>query len=262
MIYITVKLLAELNLPLDKIEQLLHQVQQQTESIAHSCSGSDGRHVCRSGDDSPRASDLLQLFERQMRDFKMIRQDQARASSRDSATPDGKSPESLKHLDLPASHPHLKRKRCNSGGRFEWGRRILDSALFDITDEQSPAELLDAIVDKYFSQVHPWLPMLHEIRFRQTLSEQVYSANIEVILHAMVVSAVRFVRCSDTLPNHSHIPQWTKSSREWVMLNALNSLSVENLQALSIIAFDDVGAQYSEVMYELSNKSRLDKARQ
>jgi len=126
----------------------------------------------------------------------------------------------------------------------------LDSALYDITDKPPPTDLLDAIIDKYFSQVHPWLPILHETRFRQALSEQVYSTNIEVILHAMIVSAVRFVEYSDIIPSHSYISQLTKISRDWVMLNALNSLSVENLQALSIIAFDDVGTQFMKRIVE------------
>jgi hypothetical protein len=57
-----------------------------------------------------------------------------------------------------------------------------------------------------------------------------------------VVAGLRFVD-SDIKLDAKDITQLTQTSREWVILNAINGLSVENLQALTIIAFDDVSLQ-------------------
>jgi hypothetical protein len=102
-----------------------------------------------------------------------------------------------------------------------------------------PGALLEAVIDAYFSQVHPWIPMLHEASFRQRLSDEEHESKLEVILHAMVVAALRFVDTDITI-QESYMLQLAKQSRDWVMLNGMNSLSVENLQGLTIVAFDDV----------------------
>ncbi|RDW68680.1 hypothetical protein BP5796_09337 [Coleophoma crateriformis] len=140
-----------------------------------------------------------------------------------------------------APNPQTKRKRLNPEGRFDWGDLVLDLKMPGITDGLPLTELLDAIINSYFSHVHPWLPMLHELIFRQQVLEQVYRPNLEVILHAMVVAAARFIKRRDIPQSFNYISQLIEKSRDWVMLHALNSLSVENLQALLIIAFDDIG---------------------
>jgi hypothetical protein len=110
-----------------------------------------------------------------------------------------------------------------------------------LADSISTEQLLDSVVENYFSQIHPWLPMLHENNFRQQFSEQTYATHLEVILHAMVVAAVKFAIPPNTTPASLNcILQLTKRSRDWVMVQTLNSLSVENLQALLIISFSDV----------------------
>lgn len=222
---------------LDRVEQLLQQLQEQTESAQSS--GYAPSPGWRNGDDHrPReASELLQLFEREMRDFKMTNDRRAAASSQGSAQPDGETVEGRRRsVEFSARH-QAKRRRLISEGKFNWGELILSS---DALDKQSPAYLLDGVVDNYFSQVHPWLPMLHENSFRQKLTEQVYDEHLEVVLHAMVVTAMRLVIRPDTTADLRRISKLTKRSRDWVLLYAFGSLSVENLQALLIIAFDDV----------------------
>lgn len=152
-----------------------------------------------------------------------------------------------------------KRRRLMSEGNFNWGELVLCS---DALDKQSSAHLLDGVVDNYFSQVHPWLPMLHENCFRQKLEEQVYDEHLEVILHAMVVTAMRLVMRPDTPASLRRTSKLTKRSRDWVLLHAFGSLSVENLQALLIIAFDDVCLKKPEYVLIISNENRLEEARQ
>lgn len=83
--------------------------------------------------------------------------------------------------------------------------------------------------------------MLHEIKFRQRLTDPNQQSQVAVILHAMVVSSLRFVDTGVTLDVRD-ILRLTEKSRNWVILNAMDSLSVESLQGLIIVAFDDVGS--------------------
>ncbi|OBT74496.1 hypothetical protein VF21_06913 [Pseudogymnoascus sp. 05NY08] len=228
-----------LNRRVDRVEQLLQQLQQHTESAQSS--GYAPSPAWRNGDDHrPReASELLQLFEREMREFKMMNNRRTAASSQGSAQPEGQPVEGSKRSAAEFSPRHqAKRRRMISKGNFNWGELVLCS---DSLDKQSSAYLLDGVLDNYFSQVHPWLPMLHENSFRQQLAQQVYDENIEAILHAMVVAAVRLVIRPDTPASIRRTLKLTKRSRDWVLLHAFGSLSVENLQALLIIAFDYVG---------------------
>ncbi|KFZ07757.1 hypothetical protein V502_09783 [Pseudogymnoascus sp. VKM F-4520 (FW-2644)] len=220
------------------VEQLLQQLQEQTESAQSS--GYAPSPAWRNGDDRrPReASELLQLFEREMREFKIMNNRRAADSSQGSAQPECEPIEGLKRSAEFSPRHQAKRRRLISEGNFNWGELILYS---DALDKQSSAYLLDGVVDNYFTQVHPWLPMLHETNFRHQLAEQVYDEYLEVILHAMVVAAVRLVIRPDTPASFKRTSKLTKRSRDWVLLYAFASLSVENLQALLIIAFDDIG---------------------
>ncbi|PVH87770.1 hypothetical protein DL98DRAFT_556635 [Cadophora sp. DSE1049] len=125
----------------------------------------------------------------------------------------------------PKEKPGLK------GGAVENLNRRVDA---------SSMNLLQSVVNSYFSQFHPWIPMIHESTFRQKLSAQSYQADLEVILRAMIVAVVRFAHISEYV-TEKKIFEITKACRDWVVLYAMNSLSVENLQALTMIAFDDIG---------------------
>ena len=244
---------------LDRVEQLLQQLQEQTESAQSS--GYAPSPAWRNGDDRrPReASELLQLFEREMREFKIMNNRRAADSSQGSAQPEGEPIEELKRSAEFSPRHQAKRRRLISEGNFNWGELVMYS---DALDKQSSVYLLDGVVDNYFSQVHPWLPMLHETNFRQQLAEQVYDEHLEVILHAMVVAAVRLVIRPDTPASFKRTSKLTKRSRDWVLLYAFGSLSVENLQALLIIAFDDVCLNNPKSVLIVANESRSEEARQ
>jgi len=132
-----------------------------------------------------------------------------------------------------------KRRRLDSSGLFNWGAYLLGDSLFNDGEELLASNILQSIVNSYFSQLHPWIPMIHESSFRRKLSESVWRADLEVILRAMIVSAIRFGSGSKNVDD-ARILEATKTSRDRVILHAINSLSVESLQALTIIAFDDV----------------------
>lgn len=105
-----------------------------------------------------------------------------------------------------------------------------------------PLESIEAIVTLYFSHVHPWIPMLNQDRFRNRLRYPAEMQRLDVILHAMYVSVHRYLpeNAEEGLPNVSY-PAWPISSlRRWVVTTAMDNLSIQGLQALIIIAFDDV----------------------
>jgi len=65
-------------------------------------------------------------------------------------------------------------------------------------------------------------------------------SSLVVILHAMVVAAIRYGYSDDSITSQAEAESRGKTSRSIVVLTAMDDLSVENLQALIIIAFDDV----------------------
>jgi hypothetical protein len=61
-----------------------------------------------------------------------------------------------------------------------------------------------------------------------------------IVLHAMVVASTRFVNADSYGLADEEVLSMVQRSRSTVVLNAMDDLSVENLQALVIVAFDDV----------------------
>lgn len=104
---------------------------------------------------------------------------------------------------------------------------------------------LDGLLHAYFSHVQPWIPMVHEATFRERIQTAHGRQSQAVILQAMIVAALRYVRTStdDPLPR-SYVAAETEQSRRHVILHAMDFLSMENLQALIIIAHTDVRLQY------------------
>ncbi|KAH8660608.1 fungal-specific transcription factor domain-containing protein [Xylariales sp. PMI_506] len=102
--------------------------------------------------------------------------------------------------------------------------------------------LLGDIVDAYFTKLQPWIPILHETNLRKRINDASELPRLVLILHAMVVSAIRFAQPETHGLSPAEVYARTQRSRSIVVLNAMNELSVENLQALVIIAFDDIGS--------------------
>jgi hypothetical protein len=101
-----------------------------------------------------------------------------------------------------------------------------------------PGNLVNAVLDAYFSAVHPFIPMIHEMLFRSRLRDPAEKPKLTVLIHAMIVCALRYVAnerlARDWLEMY---PNALKTSRELVVLFAMNEMSVENLQALLLVAF-------------------------
>ena len=81
----------------------------------------------------------------------------------------------------------LSRKRKRQAQDYESLSESWD--LSDYTDTLSalpPQRTLDAILDTYFKVIHPWVPLIHEGRFRARLEDSHKRLKYCVVLHALV----------------------------------------------------------------------------
>lgn len=106
-------------------------------------------------------------------------------------------------------------------------------------DSPVPDDLTESLITVYFSRIHPWIPMLHVIRFRADFKNPALRPKLATILLAITSICARF---SDDprLGNSEQKAALAKAYRRRVILLSMESFSVENLQAMIIIAFDMV----------------------
>lgn len=110
--------------------------------------------------------------------------------------------------------------------------------------------LLEAVVEAHFQTVHHWIPILHETRFRAKFKDPAQRQKLTVLLHALLSAGIKYVDCTAFGMSIQDVTRQIRISRSTVMENAMESLSIENTQALVIIAFDYVGDIYSLVPRE------------
>jgi hypothetical protein len=84
--------------------------------------------------------------------------------------------------------------------------------------------------------------MLHHSRLQRRMRLQPGDPALHLILHAVVVAAIRFVPMDGT-QSAGWISQVTKASRDFVVLNAPGDLCVSSIEALIIVAYDEVSTR-------------------
>ncbi|KAH8201601.1 hypothetical protein TruAng_004207 [Truncatella angustata] len=134
-----------------------------------------------------------------------------------------------------------KRRRVDSCGN---PNIRLEHPLEDITDSFAalpPPQLVEHVVDAYFTTFQPWIPIIHETHFRRRLQDRQKATRLVIILHAMIVAAMRFVDPNVLIMPRNEIEAWVRRSRNVVVVEGMELLSLESLQALIIIAFNDIG---------------------
>ncbi|CAL5866970.1 uncharacterized protein PFLUO_LOCUS1182 [Penicillium psychrofluorescens] len=134
---------------------------------------------------------------------------------------------------MAASYQASRKRRCPEPDR----RECSTSAA-----QLPPDKLVNVILDAYFSVVHPFIPIIHEMLFRSRLRDPTERPKLIVVVHAMMVCALRYV-ANERLSREwlEQYPDALKRSREFVVLSGMDGLSVENLQALIIVAFVHIG---------------------
>ncbi|KAH6675845.1 fungal-specific transcription factor domain-containing protein [Halenospora varia] len=135
--------------------------------------------------------------------------------------------------------PSRKRKR---GGCETNASTILNVPEEDnISSSLPPKHVLDVIIPKYFQTLHHWIPFLHEAHFNNRLASHDERQQLVVVLHAIVAAALRLVSFSDVGMSLQDVELQINRSRQAVLLTAMDCPTIENLQALTIIAFDHIG---------------------
>lgn len=127
-------------------------------------------------------------------------------------------------------------------------RRRLEKTLdtsspFEEAPSLPGADTLELILAAYFTHVHPWIPMIHQRRFFDRLADKNHRDRLVIIIHSMVLAAAKFV------PDAAKYVR--AHTRSWVIRSAMDSLSLENLQALIILAFNDFGDGNAEKTWSI-----------
>lgn len=136
-----------------------------------------------------------------------------------------------------ASNSGHKRRRTNDIDLGSWSED-------DESPLPPPLHLLDLIVDIHFRTVHHWVPILHEARFLAKLADSDERSRLAVLLHSLVAVSIKYLDVDKVELNHIDVERQIKLSRKVVMLHAMQSVSVENMQALIFLAFDYVSCPF------------------
>jgi hypothetical protein len=139
-------------------------------------------------------------------------------------------------------HPR-KRRRVDSCGNPNIEVAVPLEDLDSPAASLPPPEVMEEVISVYFQVIQPWIPILHETQFRRRIHDPTDLPLLVVVLHAMVVATLRFVNLKGQTLSEADLTAQTTRSRSIVLLTALDRLSVENLQGLVIIAFNDVSTR-------------------
>ncbi|KAL4938986.1 fungal-specific transcription factor domain-containing protein [Aspergillus oleicola] len=101
------------------------------------------------------------------------------------------------------------------------------------------SDLMGRLVDFYFDNIHHWIPILHIHRFRQQTQSCEGRSRAVYILYAIIAACIRFIQ-DPCLADEEQKSAVAEKCRQEVVLHSMESFSVENLQALVIIAFDTI----------------------
>ncbi|KAJ0416895.1 fungal-specific transcription factor domain-containing protein [Aspergillus carlsbadensis] len=150
-------------------------------------------------------------------------------------------------------HVAAARKDTSGGDGDEEAARPVKRQRVDISVASSPeqgpngmsaAEIIDSdlltqLVEFYFQNIHHWIPILHVRRFRHQIQSREGRDSAIYILYALIAVCIRFVN-DPRIPDEDRKARVAESCRQKVVLCSMESFSVENLQALVIIAFDTI----------------------
>ncbi|KAJ5741070.1 hypothetical protein N7493_000942 [Penicillium malachiteum] len=165
-------------------------------------------------------------------------------------TPIPASPEEFCHDKMrapdhksPTSEPVRKRRGYErvETGSHAIGHHGQRDVVVQLKAGHLPFNLVEECVTLFFSGVYWWIPILHLGRFKIAIQHWPRQKDLKVVTYAIVVASLRFLDCERFKFSASEVEEIISSLRDYILLAAMNSLSVENLQALSILAFMDIG---------------------
>ncbi|VUC33081.1 unnamed protein product [Clonostachys rosea] len=111
----------------------------------------------------------------------------------------------------------------------------------DLTDDHLTHDLVDEAVHLYFAKVFYWIPLIHRSRFKDQIKLPQGRKRLSVVIDAILVATLRFVDRHRHSLSEEDVIRLTTEKRKSVLIAAMDDLSIENLQALVILAFTDIG---------------------
>ncbi|KAG5791511.1 hypothetical protein H9Q69_009452 [Fusarium xylarioides] len=99
---------------------------------------------------------------------------------------------------------------------------------------------LDKLVEAHFDNVQPWIPMVIMRGFHDRLQTET-EQRMTIVLEAMMIASLRYFEINGNPLDNTFIDSETSRLRKNVMVNAMEGLKTENLQALIMIAFTEIG---------------------
>ena len=142
--------------------------------------------------------------------------------------------------DFTSTAPERRKRRRTEGTAFS------DSTVHELRPICLPSmQALEPVINAYFTHVHPIIPMIHEGRFRQRLGNPGTIRQLESILLAMGIAAEKYLDEDNGDHSAEVVTEDQERLRKWVVASAMETMSLESLQALVIIAWTDVSADLS-----------------
>ncbi|KAL5603317.1 hypothetical protein FOBRF1_010850 [Fusarium oxysporum] len=99
---------------------------------------------------------------------------------------------------------------------------------------------LDKLLEAHFDNIQPWIPMVIMRGFHERIQRDT-EQQMTIVLEAMMIASLRYVEINDKPLDDTFISSETSRLRTSVMMGAMEGLRTENLQALIMIAFTEMG---------------------
>lgn len=114
----------------------------------------------------------------------------------------------------------------------------------DMTQRLPSHDILIELVDQFCLSFHHWIPYLHKARSRNEVRKPTISPKFVIVLHAIVATGLRRLSSRKTLLSDDEVDRQIEVSKMLVMKQAMSEVSVESLQALIFLVFDDVSTKH------------------
>lgn len=109
------------------------------------------------------------------------------------------------------------------------------SSTLALTATLDSQEDVESLLEAYFSNFHPWIPMIHRSTFQSKVIDNHDELDNDIVLHAIMIGASRYDDQRKD-PVEMSMDRFQVAC-DHVLLTANQSLQLQNLQALTILAF-------------------------
>ncbi|CVK87936.1 uncharacterized protein FMAN_05268 [Fusarium mangiferae] len=99
---------------------------------------------------------------------------------------------------------------------------------------------LEKLVEAHFDNIQPWIPMIIMRGFHDRIQKDT-EHRMTIVLEAMMIASLRYVEINGNPLDNTFINSEVARLRKRVMMDAMEGLTTENLQALIMIAFTAIG---------------------